>query len=104
MKTITRLSLAAALAALIAAPTAFAQDDDSPGQMMQGDGMMGQGDMPGMMGQGGMQGMMGMMQQMGPMMEQCTEMMQQMAHHQPGHQDGEIPPAGEDATPAPQDG
>ncbi|MGR3444419.1 MAG: hypothetical protein ACU0DP_13360 [Thalassococcus profundi] len=59
--------------------------------MMQGGGMMG-GDMP---------SMMGMMQQMGPMMETCTEMMQQMAHHSPEH---DMPPAATDADPAPQGG
>lgn len=77
MKTTKTLSLAAAIAAMIAAPMAFAQDDTAPapmdGQMMQGDGMMG--DMS------GMQNMMGMMQQMGPMMEACTEMMQAMSDH-----------------------
>lgn len=77
MKTTNTLSLAAAIAAMIAAPMAFAQDDTAPtpmdGQMMQGGGMMG--DMP------GMQNMMGMMQQMGPMMEACTEMMQAMSDH-----------------------
>ncbi len=80
MKTTRTLSLAATLAALIAAPMAFAQDDIAPapmdGQMMQGGGMMG--DMSGMQN---MMGMMQMMQQMGPMMEACTEMMQAMSDH-----------------------
>ena len=47
---------------------------------------------------------MQMMQAMGPMMEACTEMMQQMAHHQSGHPDSAMPPAGQDTTPAPQGG
>jgi hypothetical protein len=54
---------------------AFAQEDTAPvpmdGLMMQGGGMMG-GDMSGTQN---MMGMMQMMQQMGPMMEACTEMM-----------------------------
>jgi len=101
MKTTTRLSLATAIAAMIAAPVALAQDDAAPGQMMPEAGMQGgmmSGDMSGMQG---MMGMMQMMQQMGPMMEACTEMMQQMAHHSPEH---DMPPAGDDAAPAPQDG
>ena len=52
----------------------------------------------------GMMPMMRMMQKMGPMMEACTEMMQQMAHHQSGHPDSAMPPAGQDTTPAPQGG
>ncbi len=56
------------------------------------------------MPEGQMQGMMQMMQAMGPMMEHCTEMMQQMAHHQPGHPDSATPPAGQGKTPAPQGG
>jgi hypothetical protein len=75
MKTTKTLSLAASFAALIAAPMAFAQEDTAPvpmdGLMMQGGGMMG-GDMSGTQN---MMGMMQMMQQMGPMMEACTEMM-----------------------------
>lgn len=104
MKTHTRFGLAVAIVAMIAAPAAFAQDNAAPGQTMPGQGMNGDmmgGDMPGMEG---MQGMMQMMQMMGPMMEACTEMMQQMAHHQPGHPDGATPPAGQDAAPAPQGG
>ncbi|MEI4196560.1 hypothetical protein [Roseovarius sp. E0-M6] len=101
MKTTKTLSLAATFAALIAAPMAFAQDDTAPAQMdgpmMQDGGMMG-GDMSGMQN---MMGMMKMMEQMGPMMEACTEMMQQMAHHSPQH---DMPPAGTDADPAPQGG
>lgn len=73
MKTNTRLGLAAVLAALIAAPVAFAQEDAAPGQTMQGDAMKGD-----MMG-GDMSGMMGMMQ----MMQACTEMMQAMKDHHP---------------------
>lgn len=100
MKMKTRLGLAAAFAALIAAPMAFAQGDAALGQMMQGDGMMG-GEMSGMQG---MMGMMQMMNQMGPMMEACTEMMQETAHHRPDHHDGVQPPSQNDAAPAPQDG
>jgi len=101
MNTTRTLSLAATFAALVAAPMAFAQDDTAPtpmdGQMMQDGGMTG-GDMSGMQG---MMGMMQMMQAMGPMMEACTEMMQQMAHHSPEH---DMPPSGTDADPAPQGG
>ncbi|WP_050766483.1 hypothetical protein [Roseovarius sp. 217] len=101
MKTTTTLSFAATFVALIAAPMAFAQDDTAPapmgGQMMQGGGMMS-GDMSGMQN---MMGMMQTMQQMGPMMEACTEMMQQMAHHSPEH---DLPPSGTGADPAPQGG
>tara|TARA_E500000318_G_scaffold76584_1_gene71215 strand:+ start:14379 stop:14639 length:261 start_codon:yes stop_codon:yes gene_type:complete len=51
-----------------------------------------------------MQGMMQMMQAMGPMMEACTDMMQQMAHHQPAHPDSATPPADQDTTTAPEGG
>ena len=97
MKTNTRFGLAAALAAMIAAPTAFAQDTAAPGDMKPGESMNGEmtgGDMSGMQGMEGMQGMMPMMQmmqQMGPMMEACTEMMQAMAaqpHHAVPKNDG----------------
>lgn len=71
MKTLTKLGLATALAVMIAAPSAFAQDTGSGGSgqdgMMQGEGMKGQ------------DGMMGMMQ----MMQACTEMMQAMTTHHP---------------------
>jgi len=101
MKTTKTLSLAITVAALLAAPMALAKDDTAPaqmdGQMMQQGDMMG-GDMSGMRN---MMGMMQMMQQMGPMMEACTEMMQQMAHHSPEH---DMPPAGTNAGPAPQGG
>ena len=64
-----KLAVAAALAAVLAVPPAFAQGEGepAPGQMMQG------GDMSGMQG---MMGMMQMMQQMAPMMAACTKMMQ----------------------------
>jgi len=96
MKTIQTYAMAAVLGLGLATSAALAQGDapPMPGGPMKG--MMG-GDMQGMMG------MMQMMQAMGPMMEACTEMMQQMAHHQPGHPDG-APPAGQDTTPAPQGG
>lgn len=72
----TRLSFAIALALMITASFAQAQESHSekmhPGDMMEHHGMMGDGDMSGMMG------MMQMMGQMGPMMEACTEMMQAM--------------------------
>lgn len=104
MKTTRTLSLAATFAALVTAPMAFAQDDTAPapmdGQIMQGGDMMG-GDMSGMQS---MMGMMQMMQQMGPMMEACTEMMQHMAHHQPGHQGDAVPPVEQSPAPAPQGG
>ncbi|MGF6862129.1 Spy/CpxP family protein refolding chaperone [Rhodobacteraceae bacterium MBR-64] len=78
MKSTKTLSLATAFAAMLAAPMAAAQRDSAPapmdGQMMQGGGMMG-GDMS------DMQNKMGMMQQMGPMMEACTEMIQAMSDH-----------------------
>lgn len=77
MRTTLKLGATAALAALLAAPVAVAQESggQAPGQMMQGgDETMG-GDMSNMQG---MMPMMQMMQQMGPMMEQCTEMMAAM--------------------------
>jgi hypothetical protein len=104
MRPTYRHALAAVLAGGLATTAAFAQGDtpampDGPmGGMVQGNGMMPGGDMSGMMD------MMRMMQVMGPMMEACTGMMQQMAHHQPGHSDGATPPAGHEATPAPQGG
>ena len=100
MKTNTRLGLAIAFAAIIAAPVTFTQEDAAPEKMMQGDTMKGSdmqgGDMSGMQGmmggeESGMQGMMQMMQQMRPMMEACTEMMQAMAaqpHHAVPKNDG----------------
>jgi hypothetical protein len=101
-----KLGLWATLAALLAAPAAVAQGNgmqgDAPGQMVPNQGMPGQGMMGGdMSGMQGMMGMMQMMQSMGPMMEACTEMMQQMAHHQPDHV---APPAAHDAEPAPKGG
>ncbi|WP_147457588.1 hypothetical protein [Paracoccus alkanivorans] len=75
---------------MIAAPYAHAQEDMeqgmAPDRMMKDDRMMDQTDMPGMMG------MMRMMDQMGPMMEACTEMMQAMNDRS------------EPVKPAPQDG
>ena len=69
-----KLASAAALAAILAAPPAIAQNESAPapGQMMPGGDMMG-GDMSGMMQ------MMQMMQAMAPMMEACTKMMQAAA-------------------------
>jgi len=102
MKTSMKLGLAIALATVIAAPIGFAQDDAAPTMpgagMMQG--MMG-GDASGMQG---MMGMMQMMQAMGPMMAACTEMMEQTAHHRPGHDGDAPPPAGNGAAPVPQGG
>ena len=77
MNTKLTLGLTTMMAALISAPLAFAQGQES-GEAMEGmegmEGMMGQGgDMSGMMG------MMEMMQQMNQMMEACTEMMQATA-------------------------
>ncbi|MGR3746375.1 MAG: hypothetical protein ACU0BC_19595 [Pseudooceanicola nanhaiensis] len=94
MTPIQKYAMAAVLGVGLAASAALAQGDapTSP-----------EGSMQGMMG-GDMQGMMQMMQAMGPMMEACTEMMQQMAHHQSGHPDSAMPPAGQDTTPAPQGG
>lgn len=75
MKMNTRLGLAAVLAAMVAAPVAFAQENAAPGQMMQG-----QDAMPGDMQSGDMSSMQGMMPMM-KMMEQCTEMMAAMTDH-----------------------
>lgn len=76
-----KLACATALAAVLAAPPAIAQNESvpAPGQMMPegrmtGGDMMG-GDMSGMMQ------MMQMMQAMAPMMEACTRMMQAAAPH-----------------------
>lgn len=77
MKTAIKLGLSAAFAMTLTSPASFAQGDETPGQMMQGNGMM--------MGEGNMSGMMGMMKQMGPMMEACTEMMQAMTDHMGQH-------------------
>jgi len=104
MRSTYRHAVAAFLAGGLATSAALAQGDTpavpdgTTGGMMQENGMMPDGDTPGMMG------MMKMMQAMGPMMEACTGMMQQMAHHQPGHSDGVTPPAGHEAAPAPQGG
>ena len=86
MTPIQKYAMAAVLGVGLAASAALAQGDapTSP--------------------EGSMQGMMQMMQAMGPMMEACTEMMQQMAHHQSGHPDSAMPPAGQDTTPVPQGG
>ena len=64
MKTATKLGLSAAFAMALTSPVAFAQGDETPGQMMQGNGMM--------MGEGNMSGMMGMMQKL-PGMGQLAE-------------------------------
>lgn len=97
MKTIQKYAMATVLGLGLATSAALAQGDapatpEGPMQGMMGDDMQGK------------KGMMQMMQAMGPMMEACTETMQQMAHHQPGHPDTAPPPAGQDTTPAPQGG
>lgn len=76
MNTTFKFGATAALALLLAAPIATAQESggQAPGQNMQNGDMMG-GDMSNMEG---MMPMMKMMQQMSPMMEQCTEMMAAM--------------------------
>lgn len=83
MNTVSKFGLSAVLATLIASPPAFAQESGAPAtgpaQMMQDQGMMGNGDMQGMGNMQGMMAMMQMMQQMAPMMEACTGMMQAMA-------------------------
>ena len=56
-------------------PTAVNEGTQTPGSMMQGDGMKGPDGMSGMMG------MMQMMQQMEPMMKRCNEMMSAMTEH-----------------------
>ena len=64
-------------AALIAAPSLYAQGDQSPsGPKTDQPAMQG-----GMMGQGGMGGMMNMMQQMSQMMDQCNKMMSEHRSH-----------------------
>lgn len=77
MNTTIKFGATAALALLLAAPFAVAQEsgDQAPSQMMPGGGDAMGGNMSGMQG---MMPMMKMMQQMGPMMEQCTEMMAAM--------------------------
>ena len=77
MKAVTKLGLLATFAMALASSVAFAQGDEAPGNMMQGNGMM--------MGEGNMSGMMGMMQKMEPMMEACTEMMQAMTEQMGQH-------------------
>ena len=76
MKPIKNLSIAAAVATLLATGVVAQDNSGSSGQMMDGEngmsGNMMQGDMSGMMP------MMQMMQQMGPMMKACTEMMEAM--------------------------
>lgn len=82
MKTPLKLACATALAAVLAAPPAIAQNESvpAPGQMMP-EGRMTGGDMMGgdISGMQGMMGMMQMMQAMAPMMEACTKMMQAAA-------------------------
>jgi len=69
MRTVLTLGTATALAVLVTAPIATAQE--APGQAPDQGGQMMGDDMP------GMEGMMPMMQ-MGPMMQACTEMMATM--------------------------
>lgn len=81
--TMTLVLVAALGAAVMAAPTLYAQDNQpSPGPAMPHGMMGGQGS--GMMGMGG--GMMGMMNMMN-MMQQMTEMMghcnRMMSEHRP---------------------
>ena len=65
-------------AALIAAPSLYAQGDQAPsGPKTDQPAMQG-----GMMGQGGTGGMMNMMQQMSQMMEQCNKMMSDHRSHE----------------------
>ena len=79
MKPINKLTIAAAVATLLATGVAAQDNTDSSGQMMDGEsgmtGNMMNGDMSGMEG---MMPMMKMMQEMGPMMKACTEMMEKM--------------------------
>lgn len=82
MKLFKKLSVATAVATLLATGAVAQDSTGSSGQMMDGEsgmnGNMMNGDMSGMQGMDGMQGMMPMMQmmmQMGPMMKACTEMM-----------------------------
>ena len=79
MKPIKNLSIAAAVATLLATAVVAQENSGASGQMMDGEngmsGNMMQGDMSGM---DGMMPMMRMMQKMGPMMEACTEMMEAM--------------------------
>ena len=78
MRKLTKVSLLASilLAAVMTAPTLYAQGDQQPSGSMMGHGMMGdestKGD-GGMMGD--MMGMMKMMKQMSQMMDHCSNMM-----------------------------
>lgn len=67
MKPIKNLSIAAAVATLLATGVVAQDNSGSSGQMMDSQGNMS-----------GMMPMMQMMQQMGPMMKACTEMMEAM--------------------------
>ena len=79
MKPIKKLSIAAAVATLMATGVVAQDNSGSSSQMMDGEsgmtGNMMNGDMSGMEG---MMPMMKMMQQMGPMMRACTDMMEAM--------------------------
>ncbi len=76
MKPLKKLSIAAAVATLLATGVVAKDSTGSSAQMMDGEsgmtGNMMNGDMSGMMP------MMKMMQQMGPMMRACTEMLEAM--------------------------
>jgi len=74
-KSIKTLAVTSAVVAgLAAAPALYAHDSKESDGSMTGSGMMDR--RGGMTGEGGMMSMMQMMQQMGPMMESCTKMMQ----------------------------
>ena len=79
MKPIKKLSIATAVATLLATGVVAQDNSESSSQMMDGEssttGNMMNGDMSGMEG---MMPMMKMMQEMGPMMKACTEMMEAM--------------------------
>lgn len=72
MKPIKNLSIAAAVATLLATAVVAQENSGSPGQMMDGENGMS-----GTMMQGDMSGMDGMMPMM-KMMQACTEMMEAM--------------------------
>lgn len=76
-KSIKLTAIATMMVAGLATTALYAQESQTPDMqspMMEHDGNSGMGDM---------QGMMKMMSQMGPMMEQCTEMMAAMTDHMP---------------------
>lgn len=75
-------------AALVAAPSLYAQGDQTPsGPKADRPAIQG-----GMMGQGGMGGMMKMMEQMSQMMEQCNKMMSE--HRSQDHDNKSAPATG----------